>query len=292
MMHSIITLRTYNGDITGILDGSLKQVVSYTYDTWGKIVSIKDASGKEITDQNHIGHVNPYRYRSYRYDSETGMYYLQSRYYSPEWGRFINADGVADTARGIFSHNMYIYCDNNPVSRHDPYGEAWFIATAVKSALSKTAQIAAQAAAKATLGFVGGLLGTATIIDISKSNTQSKAQTQTKATPVTKAPQTHTIYTLNNNDGVQYVGRTTNIVATTARHNTNPARQELSPPIPLMVVPDLASARAWEQYYIEHFTTLNNGHIGNNRRNEIRWDKRDVFMRNAGIFTHETYVGP
>ena len=74
------------------------------------------------TDSSNIGVINPYRYRSYRYDSETGLYYLQSRYYNPEWGRFLNADGLVSTGQGL-SHNMYIYCSNNPINRFDPTGE-------------------------------------------------------------------------------------------------------------------------------------------------------------------------
>ena len=61
---------------------------------------------------------------SYVYDTETGLYYLQSRYYDPEVGRFINADAFASTGQGILGNNMFSYCRNNPVSRVDIYGEA------------------------------------------------------------------------------------------------------------------------------------------------------------------------
>ena len=87
-------IKNAQNDIVGILDSSLKQVVTYEYDSWGKIISIKDAYGNNVTSSTHIGKINPYRYRSYRYDEETGLYYLNSRYYNPEWGRFINADGI------------------------------------------------------------------------------------------------------------------------------------------------------------------------------------------------------
>jgi len=65
---------------------------------------------------------NPYRYRGYRYDTEIGLYYLQSRYYNPEWGRFINADGLVGTPGKLISHNMFAYCENNPVNLGDPDG--------------------------------------------------------------------------------------------------------------------------------------------------------------------------
>ena len=94
----------------------LSVVASYTYDPWGKIIS---SSGT-------LADINPLRYRGYYYDSETGFYYLQSRYYDPEIGRFINADSYASTdATGLLSTNMFAYCENDPVNRSDPSGELW-----------------------------------------------------------------------------------------------------------------------------------------------------------------------
>ena len=66
---------------------------------------------------------NPFRYRGYYYDTDTGLYYLQSRYYNPKWGRFLNADGYVSTGMGLLGHNMYAYCGNNPVMGYDPTGE-------------------------------------------------------------------------------------------------------------------------------------------------------------------------
>ena len=65
---------------------------------------------------------NPYRYRGYRYDTETGLYYLQSRYYNAEWGRFINADALGGSVGELLSHNVFAYCKNNPVNYFDPNG--------------------------------------------------------------------------------------------------------------------------------------------------------------------------
>lgn len=72
-----------------------------------------------------LGAVNPLRYRWYVYDSETGLYYLSSRYYNPTWGRFINADGYASTGQGFDGHNMFAYCGNEPVNRYDVGGMFW-----------------------------------------------------------------------------------------------------------------------------------------------------------------------
>lgn len=116
-------VKNNQNDIIGILDESLQQVVSYEYDTWGKLLSIKDEQGNDITnDVNSIGYKNPYRYRSYRYDSETELYYLNTRYYNPEIGRFINNDEFISTEVGLLGHNMYIYCNNNPSNMQDING--------------------------------------------------------------------------------------------------------------------------------------------------------------------------
>ena len=107
---------------TALIDSSGDIVVQYWYDAWGnhKVVY---SSGVEITDQNHIGNLNPFRYRSYYYDIETGLYFLQTRYYDPEVGRFLNRDSVSyanpETINGL---NLYSYCLNNPVEYTDPYG--------------------------------------------------------------------------------------------------------------------------------------------------------------------------
>ena len=85
----------------------------------GKVISIND------TSRNKIGEINPLRYRSYYYDTETDLYYLNSRFYDTETGRFINADGYISTDQGINDKNMYIYCGNNPVSRKDQDGMFW-----------------------------------------------------------------------------------------------------------------------------------------------------------------------
>ena len=69
-----------------------------------------------------LGAANPLRYRGYVYDSETGLYYLNSRYYNPVWGRFINADGYASTGQGFTGDNMFAYCNDNPVNYKDSEG--------------------------------------------------------------------------------------------------------------------------------------------------------------------------
>ena len=73
----------------------------------------------------HIGQKNPFLYRGYYYDTETGLYYLNSRYYDPQTGRFINADTIGGQVGDLNSHDVFAYCENNPVSRMDSTGYSW-----------------------------------------------------------------------------------------------------------------------------------------------------------------------
>ena len=115
----------WRGDVTEIYDSTGALAASYSYDAWGKVVSVKDASGAAITSSTHIANVNPIRYRGYYYDTEISLYYLKSRYYDPQVKRFLNADGYAATGQSILGNNMFAYCDNNPVNRADSTGHFW-----------------------------------------------------------------------------------------------------------------------------------------------------------------------
>ena len=100
----------------------MEEVVEYKYDTWGRVVGMEGSEyGK------WVGSLNPFRYRGYYYDDETGMYYLQSRYYNPEWGRFMNADApeiLLEDQDNLLQYNLYTYCFNNPVNMIDSTGES------------------------------------------------------------------------------------------------------------------------------------------------------------------------
>ena len=80
------------------------------FDSWGKLLSTSGSLASTL------GKNNPFRYRGYVYDEETGFYYLQSRYYNPEVGRFISSDVLLSTGQGVLGHNAYAYCLNNPVN--------------------------------------------------------------------------------------------------------------------------------------------------------------------------------
>ena len=116
------------GDVIGIYNSSGTIVARYIYDAWGKTIAVTNANGNTITDPSHIANQNPIRYRGYYYDNETGFYYLQSRYYDPEAGRWINPEpnvdiGSFDDGAGLLAYNVYAYCANNPVNFYDPTGE-------------------------------------------------------------------------------------------------------------------------------------------------------------------------
>ncbi len=124
-MHPYYYFRNGQGDIIGLFDGNGNIVARYSYDSWGNLLSIKDSNGNDRTNDNtFVGYKNPIRYRGYYYDSETKLYYLQSRYYNPEWGRFLNADSI--TTSDLLGKNLFSYCQNNPVSYMDGGGTCPF----------------------------------------------------------------------------------------------------------------------------------------------------------------------
>ena len=102
---------------------------TYTYDPWGKVLSVANGSGTAITDPYQVGALNPLRYRGYYYDTDTQLYYLQSRYYDPEVSRFIKADAYASTGQGIVGYNMFAYCNNDPINYVDIGGYDAAVAT-------------------------------------------------------------------------------------------------------------------------------------------------------------------
>ena len=134
----------------------------YIYSPWGEIISA----------EGDLAEINPLRYRGYYYDSETGFYYLQSRYYDPENHRFINADSYASTDSGdAISCNMFAYCGNNPVMRGDEDGEVWsklvcmLVGAAVGALTSALATLTTGGSGRDVLksavvgAFAGGVIG-------------------------------------------------------------------------------------------------------------------------------------
>ena len=119
------------GDVIGLADAATGKIIAkYLYDAWGKCVSVENADGYTI------GTANPFRYRGYYYDNETGLYYVSSRYYDPEIGRWINADSLLSQG-SVLGNNMFAYCLNNPVNMADTTGELpFFLITAAIGAVA------------------------------------------------------------------------------------------------------------------------------------------------------------
>ena len=108
--------RNLQGDVIAIYDANGEKQVEYAYDAWGNCEVI-------CADTHGLANANPIRYRGYYYDTETGLYYLNARYYSPEWRRFISPDAAeyidSETPNGL---NLYLYCNNDPVNYIDQSG--------------------------------------------------------------------------------------------------------------------------------------------------------------------------
>ena len=159
-------LYNVQGDVIAIMRAATGQVVArYSYDAWGKC-TVTNASGYTV------GEKNPFRYRGYYYDTETGLYYLNSRYYNPDFGRFISADSLIDN-RGANSQNLFAYCHNNPVNYSDADGHLpkWLsgvldIASGITQILAGVAMATAAAATGVgiAVGVAMALNGVTTII--------------------------------------------------------------------------------------------------------------------------------
>ena len=123
-------LRNLQGDVIAIYDSYGNKVVDYTYDAWG------NCTIQSTTTNYTVAHANPIRYRGYYYDEDTGLYYLNARYYNPEWRRFISPDDTAyldpETPNGL---NLYCYCNNDPINFVDPSGHSAILTMVISGTL-------------------------------------------------------------------------------------------------------------------------------------------------------------
>lgn len=153
-------VKNLQGDIIGLIDTAGTWVVDYSYDVWGNIRSVFGSMASTL------GQDNPIRYRGYYYDNETKLYYVSSRYYSPELCRFISADVLEPFVRdheNSVQYNLYVYCWNNPVNMLDGYGD-WpeWVKKAVAVVAVVAAVVAVTAVTVATFG-AGSVAGVAAI---------------------------------------------------------------------------------------------------------------------------------
>lgn len=236
-------IKNLQGDIIAIADSSTNVVAKYRYDAWGACTIEQD------TTSVGIANINPYRYRGYYFDEETGLYYLQSRYYDPVTARFISEDEVifgTNMADCIIANNLFIYAKNNPVTNIDESGYYTMAAYAISSAVYY--QMAAMSAAATSLmvsikAFVTmiwnifvvvGLLliAIAAIVYICKTigNVYStvKAKTNVSSTEYKRFKGKICVYVLARKERkintVFYVGRTKNIIARYSQHSNRKSR--------------------------------------------------------------------
>ena len=144
-------IRDINKNILGIVDNSGKLMVSYKYDSYGNI--------KQISGDVSLGNLNPFRYKGYYYDNESGMYYCKSRYYVAYWRRWLNMDRIEYLDNtNIGNINLFSYCNNNPVMMIDDKGNMpkwakWLIGGVVIAALAVATVV--------TSGTAGVIMGAA-----------------------------------------------------------------------------------------------------------------------------------
>lgn len=122
---TVLFVKNLQGDVMALVDANGKEVVSYRYDAWGNM-TYSPANGTVQTKADRYVKLCPITYRGYNYDFTTGLYYLQSRYYNPEWGRFLNCDDtniLLATQGEILGANLFAYCNNNPVNMVDYFGK-------------------------------------------------------------------------------------------------------------------------------------------------------------------------
>ncbi len=277
-------IKNLQEDIIGITDSNYNEICRYEYDSFGKIITIKDNNGNIIEDESHIGIINPYRYRSYYYDKETDLYYLNSRYYNPEWGRFINADGIIKSEEN--KYNLYIYCKNNPIKFVDNDGRnsitaGWDIFGKAVQTLGEIwvgIKATASAAAAAAFPYVAMAVGVGTLIYAS-----AKIEERTK--DKSKKDKDYYVYKLQdctkpgvNGEAckVEYIGRTGNLNSARARHSRNDYRKNLE--FRTLEGPmDYDMSRVREQYNIKKYRTLNKYNRYNNQINGLSPSKYEKY---------------
>ena len=255
------------GDVIAVYDEVGTKLLTYTYDAWGNCTE-KTVSSTVNGTSDYAATYNPFRYRGYYYDTETSLYYLNSRYYDPNTGRFISADRYVSTGQGLVGHNMYAYCGNDPVNRLDPQGTFWacFFGDDTdthfngdRGSLGGTSSLGS---ALLAAGVCAGVLWYASN---RQSNSLAGVDTIEKTNLRSKS---YTVYVLvDAQRTVQYVGRTTNLPARELAHKSS-HRSALH----LKIIEEnltYSQARALEQTLMLYYHTLNRSNPINNQINGV-----------------------
>ena len=159
-----ILVKNQQGDVERVISADGTILAAYTYDAWGNV----------LTSEGSLAQQNPIRYRGYYFDTETSLYYLQSRYYDPTVGRFINVDNQL-AFNDMTGLNLFAYCGNNPISRTDANGTAWWhwaigAAVVAACAIATVVTCGGFAAAAMAVGMVGsGMAATSAAATVTAS---------------------------------------------------------------------------------------------------------------------------
>ncbi len=248
-------------------------VGTYSYDPYGRITQIKH--NDNYKDVDGILEKNPFRYRSYYYDTETGWYYLNSRYYDPEVKRFINGDStqlLTNTPENLMQYNMFMYCNGDPVNVIDDNGENGIAIVVIGALVAATA---------ITYGYVVSQnyrLNYSVNVSDSLAMAMDSVQEKIKSGVEEFTLRNQNIYFLEDSDGVAYVGRTKNLTQRIDSHQNSLNRDHLvyNPGRTISNL-TLAEARALEQIEMLVWHTYRSGKKGCNAINGIRLNNPKLF---------------
>ena len=277
--------KNLQGDIVAVYNESGTKVYTYQYDAWGNCTATPVSS----IGSNIYAQYNPFRYRGYYYDSELGMYYLQSRYYDPAIGRFINPDAALGKMDSVQGHNVFVYGFNCPIMFTDHAGNWPSLSTicavvAVAACVVAVGALCVATAGLATVAVAGAgtalmatattttALGVATVaIKVAVVATAAGAISDTVEQKVEEktTQQNNSVYVLKDENGtVQYVGRTNNVAKREIAHRANPARAGLKMEVIASGL-SLPEARALEQAGMAYYHTINTANKMNNQINSV-----------------------
>ena len=266
------------GDVMSLERADGGSGASYAYDAWGNILAMSGT----------LAELNPLRYRGYVYDQETGFYYLNSRYYDPAVGRFINPDAAIGQVGNINGNNMFTYALNNPIMYSDLTGNWPKLSTVLAGVAAVAATIAVAAAVVATCGAAipavaaGGRLALGLSAGSAASAIATTALAVAGATAIASATsyalekiaadsskRDNSVYVLVDEGGtVQYVGRTKNVERRREAHSQNPARSGLRMDVIASGL-NHSESRALEQAGMAYYHTINTVDKMNNQINSI-----------------------
>ena len=248
-------VKNLQGDILKVITATGTEAAAYTYDAWGKL----------LTSSGDMADVNPLRYHGYFYDTETGLYYLKSRYYDPEVCRFINSDGYNSTGQGILSANMFSYCLNNPINYQDSSGATVSIILGAGLGIAAIISTIAAVSAVDTAGLeklvsdIGYEIANSVRNDIELAKFVGSKIWEGIQKKNERYPGEYTVYFLTDGEDVRYVGRTKDLGRRMNEHNRPGSKTYGLDLYAFVSGLTYSEARGLEQIGIVMYNTINAG---------------------------------